>query len=38
MPEFHLNLRRHRRFRPATGQEQEIFEIYDLRENGELLV
>ena len=30
MPEFHLNPRRHRRFRPTTRQEQEVLEIYDL--------
>ena len=36
--EFHLKPRYHRRFRPTTSQEQEILEIYDLRENGKPLV
>ena len=37
MPKFLLNPRRDRRCRPTGRQEQEILEIYDLRESGKLL-
>jgi len=35
---FILELRSHCRFRPSTRQEQVILEVYDLRENRQLLV
>lgn len=38
MSKFFLNLYRHRRFRSATCQEQEVLEIYDLGENRQLLM
>ena len=38
MSKLCLNPCRHRRFHATTCQEQEILEIYDLRENRQLLV
>ena len=38
IPELLLNRCRHNRFRPTVRQEQEIFEVDDLREDRQLLM